>query len=146
VDPSGKFAELGPRLQRFWLPSGDKVPADTADDDGILRSRLIPFGLLVLDEWVRVVDLVTGEVLPTPKESELRRLQAEREAREALARAWEADLLTERAQEQADQARQQTRVAQEQADQARQQARVAEERSAGLEAELARLRRLLDER
>jgi hypothetical protein len=125
VDPSGKFAELGPRLQRFWLAAGDKVPAEGVDANGILRSRLIPFGLLVLDEWVRVIDLATGEVLPTPMESEQRRLQAEREAREALARAWEADVLTTKARE---------------------QARIAEERSAGLESELAGLRKLLDER
>ena len=89
----------------------------------MLRCRIIPFGLTVFGAEVRVVDLGTGEVLPTPKESEQRRLQAEREAREALARLWAAEA---------------------QADQARAQA--PDMRTSDLEAELARLRRLLAER
>ena len=146
VDPSGKFADLGPRLQRFWLAAGDKVPADFADGDGILRSRLIPFGLQVLDEWVRVVDLATGEVLPTPKESEQRRLQAEREVREARASAWEASLLAAQARDQADQAREEAQT--ERAARQRAEERATQESQArqALEAELERLRRQLEGR
>lgn len=139
VDPHGKFAETQPRLQRFRLELGADVAAELADQDGVLRCRLIPFGLTVHDDWVRVVDLATGELLPTPKESEQRRLAAEREAREALARAWEADALAEQAREQARVAEAQTRAAQA-------QAQAAEARAIDLEAELARLRRLLNER
>jgi Uma2 family endonuclease len=117
VDPQGKFPTQ-PRLQRFRLELGPEVAAELAEADGVLRSRLIPFGLTVHDDWVRVVDLATGELVPTPKESEQRRLTAEREAREALARAWAAEA----------------------------QARAAEVRASTLEAELSRLRRLLDER
>jgi Uma2 family endonuclease len=117
VDPQGKFPTQ-PRLQRFRLELGADAPAELADPDGVLRSRLVPFGLTVHDDWVRVVDLATGELVPTPKESEQRRLAAEREAREALARAWEADALAE----------------------------AAEARASALETELARLRRLLQER
>ena len=111
VDPQGKFGAEQPRLQRFRLEAGADLPPELADADGILRSRLIPFGFTVHDNWVRVIDLATSELLPTPKESEQRRLEAEREVREARTRAW-----------------------------------AAEARAADLEAELARLRRLLDER
>lgn len=132
VDPSGKFSDRQPRLQRFRLEAGAGLPAEGADPDGVLRSRLIRYGLTVHEKWVRVVDLETGELLPTPLESEQRRLAAEREAREAQARAWQADLAAE--------------LAREQARAAREQARAADARSSDLEAEVARLRRLLDER
>jgi hypothetical protein len=107
------------------LELGDDVPPEPADQDGVLRSRPVPFGLTVHDGWVRVVDLATGELVPTPKESEQRRLQAEREARESLSRAWEADSLAKVAVE---------------------RAQAAEARASALEAELERLRRLLNDR
>jgi len=159
ADPSGKFAARHPRLQRFWLEGGSDVAAELADPAGVLRSRLIPFGLRVDDNWVRVVDLASGELLPTPKESEQRRLTAEREAREAQAHAWAAELLAEEAQAQVRAAQDQARVAEAQARAAEAQARMAdaqaqaadaqtraaEARASNLEAELARLRRLVDE-
>ncbi|MGI8914345.1 MAG: Uma2 family endonuclease [Chloroflexota bacterium] len=153
VDPQGKFAARHPRLQRFWLETGSGVAAEMADPDGVLRSRLLPFGFTVDENWVRVVDLASGELLPTPKESEQRRLAAEREAREALARAWTADLLAQEAQAQVRAAEAQTRAAEAQARAAEAQAQTAdaqaragEARATALEAELARLRRHLDER
>ncbi len=160
ADPSGKFADEHPRLQRFRLEAGADLPAELADADGVLRSRLVPFGFTVHDNGVRVVDLATGELLPTPKESEQRRLTAEREAREAQARAWAAEAQAQAAAEQAraaltdaDRARAEAREAEAQQQAAEAQARAAEvqaqaaqARAADLEAELARLHRLLDER
>ena len=171
VDPSGKFAEQ-PRLQRFRLEAGSRTP-ELADADGVLRCRVIPFGLTVREDLVRVVELATGEVLPTPKESEQRRLTAEREAREALARLWAAEAQAEAALSDADRARAEARLAEAQKQVADAQAKAAEaQRQAAetraraaeaqrktaearaqaeegatmqLEAELTRLRRLLTE-
>ena len=153
VDPSGKFADTQPRLQRYRLEQGVDLPAELADPDGVLRCRVIPFGLTVRDDAVRVMDLATGEVLPTPKESEQRRLTAEREAREALARLWAAEAQAQAAVSDADRARAQARLAEARAQAAEARAQAAEAkreaadtRTTDLEAELARLRRLLADR
>jgi Uma2 family endonuclease len=134
LDPSGDFSPE-PRLQAWRLGARQDGSGDLHRQAGAgetLWSELIPFGWRLVADEVRVVDRATGEVLPTPKESELGRLAAERETRAALARAWDADALAEQAREQAEQARE--------------QARAAEARAADLEAELTRLRRMLDER
>ena len=127
IDPNGDFAPE-PRLQawRFGDLAGTAAGAVdhvVADADGILRSRVVEVGWVVQGEWVRLVDLATGALLPAPWEME-GRLRAEIAAREdAQAQA----LLAEE--------RLQAEMA------ARRQ---AEERAGRLAAEQARLRRMAE--
>lgn len=123
LDPSGDFLPE-PLLQAWRLG---------ARPDGTLLSELIPFGWRVVDGCVRVVDRVTGELLPPiwDAEPQLRReVQLRREAQEQTQLAQEQIRL---AREEARAARDETRQALERAD------REATVRRA-LEEELARLR------
>jgi len=94
VDPAGAFAPE-PRLQAWRL--GDLAAPESggseyvlADEDGILRSRVAPVGWVARGEWVRVVDLATGDLLPTLWELEPRlreEIAARQEAQERAGRA-----------------------------------------------------------
>ena len=141
IDPSGEFAPE-PRLQAWRF--GDLAAADSGgaqhvlpDADGLLRSRVVPFGWQAQGDWVLLIDTTSGDALPTLWELEprlraetARREQAEEQARLAEARA---HLLTERA-----------RLAAEQALAAAARAEAEAAARQELEAELERLRRRLE--
>ncbi|MGI8915232.1 MAG: Uma2 family endonuclease [Chloroflexota bacterium] len=109
LDPSGEFAPE-PRLQTWRFhdlanPASDGMQHVLADADGVLRSALIPFGWVVDGDWVRVVDLHTGELFPMFWDLEPL-LQAELRQRQQLQTALQqaeerAQAATERAQAEA---------------------------------------------
>ena len=129
VDPLGGFAPE-PRLQAWRF---EAAPAGLLhvlpDADGVLRSRIIPFGWTVRDDWVRLVDLASGDVLPL-----LWELAAEQQARQAEERR-------QAAEEQRQAARAEARAERARARAAEGRARRAEAEAARLLAELERLRR-----
>lgn len=84
VDPLGKFAPE-PRLQAWRYRDAAGLPLSEPahalpGPDGVLRSAVIPFGWTVRDDWVRLVDLHSGEVLPLLWEVDAQ-LRAEAKAR-----------------------------------------------------------------
>lgn len=151
VDLDGRYT--GKRLQRWRLQEGADAaaaPADVGQEGEVIVSTVLPFGLAVRADWVRVVDPTTGEELPLlreqlaqgRREAELRRA-AQAEAREELERRLAAEererLEAERRQEA--EARQREAEARQREAEQRALAEVAARRAA--EEEIARLRRAL---
>ncbi len=173
ADPEGKYAGAR-RLQR-WRLEDERPESNAPPDVGLegerIASLVLPFGLVVRNGWVRLVDPATGEELPLLREqlaqgrleAELRReaqaqareelerrLIAQAEAREELERRRAAEARTREELERrlAAEARQQEAEARRQEAEVRQQeaeARSATETAARLaaEEEIARLRRQL---
>lgn len=134
VDPLGHFAPE-PRLQS-WVFSA-RTGSDAAEHvlagaDGVLRSRVLPVGWLVQGDWVRLLDLESGQVLPLLWEIDAQ-LREEIRARQLL----QAELrqAEERAWAEAEARRQ-----------AEEQARAEAAQRLTLEAEVERLRKLLEGR
>jgi Uma2 family endonuclease len=143
VDKMRKYARLGvaeyflfdpldeylvPRFQGFRL-AGDRYEPIQPDADGGLTSRTTGLRLRVEDERLRLVDAATGEPLLRMQEIEEMETAARRAAE---ARAESAEARAESAE---------ARAAHETASR-----RAAEARAAAAEEELARLRRMLQER
>lgn len=147
LDPSGEFPAQ-PRLQawRFRDQSGLGPVAYEAPAAGeTLWSALIPFGWRVVDNWVRVVDRETGEVCPTLWEVEPQLRAAVQARQEAQERALRAEERAQLAQERAQVAEEQVRLAAARARLAEEQATAEAAARQRLEAELARLRRQIEE-
>jgi Uma2 family endonuclease len=136
-DPYGDYLE--PRLQGYRLQSGRYVPM-SPDRDGCLASLTTGLLLRPEGERLRLIDAVTGRLLPWGEEEAAARSAAEAQAAgEAAAReAAEARAAGEAAAREAAEAR----AAEEAEARAAAEARVAEteERLRRLEDELARLR------
>jgi hypothetical protein len=134
LDPSGEFFPE-PRLQAWRFhdlasPTSAGMDHMLADADGILRSALIPIGWIVEGEWVRVIDLQTGEFFPLLWELEPRLQQEVRQRQDLQVALQEAEERAQAATERAN-AEAQRAVGEAQARRA-------------LEAEIARLLRLLE--
>jgi Uma2 family endonuclease len=141
LDPSGDFAPE-PRLQSWLLGRRADGSADVYQlaENGTLWSALIPFGWRVVDNRVRVVDRVNGELFPwiTDVEPQLRREVALRQAaQEEAQRAQERALLAE---EQARLADEQALLADSRERLAIHQARLAHEREQQAQAEVRQAR------
>jgi Uma2 family endonuclease len=126
-DPEGHW--LDPRLQGFRLVDGAYVPI-AANADGSLESvelglRLVPQGILL-----RLIDLQTGQMVPSRQEraeqAQEQTEQAREQAEEAQERAEQAEEQAEQARGQAEQARKQTEKARKQTEKARKQAQKAQ--------------------
>ena len=166
ADPEGQYAGER-RLQRWRLAEEGQesdAPPDVGLEGEVIASAVLPYGLLVREGWVRLVDRQTGEELPLLREqlaqgrleAALRR-EAQAEAREALeqqliaqAQRQEAEAqaheelerrLTAEARQQAAEAQARAELERRQAAEARMAAEVALRRTA--EEEITRLRRQL---
>jgi Uma2 family endonuclease len=147
-DPEGKY--LDPALQGFRTVKGKPVPMKRAAD-GSLVSKQLGLRFVAEGEMLRLIDVETGEPIPTKderNEQDRQRAEQERQLREqADQRTAQERQLREQAdqrtaqerqlREQADQRAAQERQLREQADQRAEQDR---QRAEELEAELRRLR------
>jgi len=162
-DPLEEY--LRPRLQGYVLVAGIYQPLKPSNDGSLLSREL---GLVLRPEGtlLRAVDPATGEPLPTLDEAvdqivdaraiaraEMRRahfetLRAEAEAQRAAVEAQRAEAEAQRAAVAAQRAEaeaQRAAVEAQRAEAEAQRAEAAETRSAQLEAEIERLRRLVGE-
>lgn len=110
ADPTGQYAGER-RLQRWLLQEGDgqliDVPPVVGLETEIIASTVLPYGLMVREGWVRLVDRATGEELPLlleelaqgRAEAVLRR-EAQARAREELERRLVAEALAQKELEQ----------------------------------------------
>ena len=152
LDPSGDFAPQH-RLQAWRLgdrPDGSADVHRSSNGEQPLWSEVIPFGWRVVDDWVRVVDQVSGEVFPwiTDVEPQLRRevelrRAAQEQAQAAQERARRAEERAVQAEEREQQAR--AELAMEAARHAVEQARLEQEH-AGAIAQLRRRLAALEQR
>ena len=129
-DPLDEY--LRPSLQGYRLVDGRYQPIPLAAD-GSLLSRVVGLRFLPEESGIRLVDPVTGRVLPTREEETLARQAAEDARQAAEQRAVDAEA-ARRAEEAARRAAEQKAVHEETA------RRAAEEDLARLRAELDRLR------
>lgn len=127
-DPLDEY--LRPRLQGYKL-FGDMYQPVKPSLDGSLLSRELGLVLRADGKLLRLVDPGTGELLPTLDEAVDQVEDALQTARAEMRRA---QLAAQRAEAQA-----------QRADEEARRANAAEQRAAHLEAEIERLRRLLDE-
>lgn len=134
-DPLDEY--LRPRLQGHKLVAGMYQPLKPSLD-GSLLSRELGLVLRAESKLLRLVDPATGASLPTLDEAVDQMEDALETARSEMRRAY---LAAQRAEAEAQRAEAQAKQAEEEA----QRANAAEQRAAQLEAEIERLRRLLDE-
>ncbi len=139
ADPEGRYAGEW-RLQRWRLPAvaGEDAadPPEVAREGEVLGGLVLPFGLVVRDGWVRLVDPATAEELPLLRE-ELAQGRAEAAAR----RAAQAEAREELERRLAAEARAHAAEDRQRAAEDRATAEATARRAA--EAEIARLRQAL---
>jgi Uma2 family endonuclease len=133
-DPEGKY--LDSALQGFRTVKGKPVPMKPAAD-GSLVSKQLGLRLVAEGAMLRLIDLETGEPIPTREE----RAAQERQLREqADQHAAQERQLREQADQRAAQADQRAAQERQLREQAEQRAAQERQRAAELEAELRRLR------
>jgi Uma2 family endonuclease len=125
-DPEGKY--LDPVLQGFRTVKGKPVPMKPSAD-GSLVSRQLGLRLVPQGEMLRLIDVRTGEPIPTRDE------RAEQERQRAEQERQRAEQERQRAEQERQRAEQERRLR----EQAEQRAAQARERLEELEAELRRL-------
>lgn len=150
-NPAGEYA--APRMQAWHLArDGGRTPIST-EPDGSLVSSVLPVCFAVLDDDLVVLDAKTREPLTFSEAARLRRIEAERLAREAERLAREAERLARDAERLAGEDRQRADEAEQRAQDADRRAVAAEQRGQeesaarrAAEAEIERLRGLLRQR
>jgi Uma2 family endonuclease len=136
-DPLGEY--LRPALQGYRLVDGRYQPIPLAAD-GSLLSRVVGLRFRPEDSGLRLVDPVTGRVLPTRKEETLAREAAETAREAAEQKAAHEEAARRAAEQKAVHEEAARRAAEQKAAHEEAARRAAEEELARLRAELDRLR------